>query len=575
MPSETSSTTLSCSLLYVLRRSFGRRGRPPANIFKMADFQRPYVWTQENIQKLLDDVDELRARNDGSREDLYDVKNASEYFLGAICVRLVKDEDPPYYEVLDGQQRLTSFLLLAHVLNEQVLLCRSEIIRHRWEKATAKLNEYSDWRKLFVISNPQSKKRVCELYWLFRRDYEGLRLDAEDAPGAVQANGMDIFEQTLYRDVQRFEYLLQKGVFAVLVLEKLSEAEQFFQGENNRGLPMTMLDLLKAYHMRQESDGDRLAEIGRIWRRLGLVREENAAEKKSKSIENVRPSERWRVNDPHWTGWLMTEFVLPAMLMQYGIEPWSASDLKNLPLLKGIVGTHAGDRFIDEKLGRSVEVAQTEPFFDLRSPVKPGLPFFQEVEQYLKLAQAVDVLLYKPENENDRFMWPHVGEVFLQEGLSRDDDLTRILKLAMIAWADRFLKSEIMRSDCTWAEVAAALAADGAFRIYGRNFAHFLDRLKVKGNADDDEKRLGAYCKLRRSTLCYTLHSSEPESNLVFLPHRSSSPEECLRKLKAATHPNAVRFSYSNGKNATFRRGYWNAYAKEYAANLAKGGDHA
>lgn len=567
MTSETSSTTLSCSLLSVLLRSFGRHV-PSAKLFKMADFQRPYVWTQENIQKLLDDVDELRARNDGPREELYDVENAPEYFLGSICVRLVKDDEPPYYEVLDGQQRLTSFLLLAHVLDEQVRLCGSETVRNRWAKATARLNE--DWRKFFVISNPQSKKRVCELYWLFRRDYEGLRHDAGDAPGVVKADGMDIFEQTLHRDVQRFEYLLQKGVFAVLVLEKLSEAEQFFQGENNRGLPMTMLDLLKAYHMRQESDGDRLAQIGGIWRRLGLVQEENDAERESKPIENVRPSERWREKDPHWTGWLMNEFVLPAMLMQYGIEPWSASNLENLPLLKGIVGTHAGDRFIDEKLERSVDAVQIEPFFDLRSPVKPGLPFFQEVEQYLKLAQAVDVLLYKPNNEDDRNMWPHVGEVYLHEGLSLDYDLTKILKLAMIAWADRFLKSEIMRSDCTWAEVAAALAADGAFHIYGRNFAHFLDRLRVKGKAKSEKDQIGAYGRLRRSTLCYTLHSSEPENNLVFLPHRSSSPEECLRKLKAVTHPNAVRFSYSNGKNATFRRGYWNAYAKEYAANLAK-----
>lgn len=55
---------------------------PSAKLFKMADFQRPYVWTQENIQKLLDDVDELRARNDGPREELYDVENAPEYFWG-------------------------------------------------------------------------------------------------------------------------------------------------------------------------------------------------------------------------------------------------------------------------------------------------------------------------------------------------------------------------------------------------------------------------------------------------------------------------------------------------------------
>lgn len=94
----------ACAVEKVFRFSFGNRGKPWIYRYKMADFQRPYVWTQENIQKLLDDVDELRANfsEDIDVNDIYDTENALEYYLGSICLRRCEDSKGKHYEVLDG-----------------------------------------------------------------------------------------------------------------------------------------------------------------------------------------------------------------------------------------------------------------------------------------------------------------------------------------------------------------------------------------------------------------------------------------------------------------------------------------
>mgnify|MGYP002590081453 CR=1 FL=1 len=559
------TSTHDCSVLSVFRLSLGRRGPRLADKFKMADFQRPFVWTQENVQKILDDVDELRANpspcSKQERANLYDINQSTEYFLGSICLRIVNDKR--VYEVLDGQQRLTSILILAFVLNEQVQQCKQGCIQARWAKAIKALDAPSYWQSLLIISNPQSKKRISEVYWSFRRDYECLKLDVAEDPNAPRTDGMNLFEQTLYRDVQRFEYILSKGRFAVLILNSLSEAEQFFQGENNRGLPMTMLDLLKAYHMRQAPG--QFKKIGKIWQSLGLAVSNPDNKEKYQSVPPLDQSNRWQKTNPDWPSCLMTELVLPAMLLQYGIPPWSAINIDNLALLKGVVGTHTGDSFIDEKIIQHRHDRQKNPLFDLRTPVRAGLPFFQEIAQYLKIAQAIDVILWEPETAADIEIWPHAGEALISKGLTLGNDRYTILKLALIAWADRFLKAGIMRSDNTWVDVAEALTKDGDFRTYGRNFAHFLDRLVSKGNTNNE--RIGAYETLFSVTLAYILRLSEPENSLLFLPHRSSSRAECLRKLKSATHPNTVRLTTTS---TNYRQGYWNAYIQEFATHPVK-----
>ena len=71
------------------------------NIFSIPFFQRPYRWKSERIKRLQLDIMELV---DGTTDF---------HFLGAVIVhgRRANPSDPDIFDVIDGQQRLTTIYL--------------------------------------------------------------------------------------------------------------------------------------------------------------------------------------------------------------------------------------------------------------------------------------------------------------------------------------------------------------------------------------------------------------------------------------------------------------------------------
>src|SRR5258707_1885541 len=63
------------------------------------DYQREYVWTEKEVHQLLQDIDEQ-----------FDGEQRREYFIGTILVSPTEQKN--HFEVIDGQQRLTTFFLL-------------------------------------------------------------------------------------------------------------------------------------------------------------------------------------------------------------------------------------------------------------------------------------------------------------------------------------------------------------------------------------------------------------------------------------------------------------------------------
>lgn len=68
--------------------------------FSIPPYQRPYAWTEEQVGELMDDLVDFRRNQDGGEP----------YFLGSIV--LIKTENEPPSQVIDGQQRLTTLTIL-------------------------------------------------------------------------------------------------------------------------------------------------------------------------------------------------------------------------------------------------------------------------------------------------------------------------------------------------------------------------------------------------------------------------------------------------------------------------------
>ena len=79
--------------------------------FMIPGYQRPYAWTTEEAGQLFDDLYGFwKQKESGETNDLY--------FLGSIV--LIKKENNPQTEVIDGQQRLTTLTILLSVLAYRV-----------------------------------------------------------------------------------------------------------------------------------------------------------------------------------------------------------------------------------------------------------------------------------------------------------------------------------------------------------------------------------------------------------------------------------------------------------------------
>ena len=76
--------------------------------YEIPSYQRPYAWTVEQTETLFDDLFETYKQDDSEET----------YFLGSIV--LIKEEDRPHAEVIDGQQRLTTLTIFLSVLAHHI-----------------------------------------------------------------------------------------------------------------------------------------------------------------------------------------------------------------------------------------------------------------------------------------------------------------------------------------------------------------------------------------------------------------------------------------------------------------------
>ena len=69
-------------------------------LFKIPAYQRPYVWSVDDVLKIFDDIKNAHERKE------------AHYFLGTTITSRVKGDDVSMLELVDGQQRTTTLMLI-------------------------------------------------------------------------------------------------------------------------------------------------------------------------------------------------------------------------------------------------------------------------------------------------------------------------------------------------------------------------------------------------------------------------------------------------------------------------------
>ncbi|WP_263364072.1 DUF262 domain-containing protein [Geobacillus thermoleovorans] len=75
-------------------------------IYEIPPYQRPYSWEKSHARELIEDICQAYQRND------------PEYFIGSIIT--IEKERNRRYEVVDGQQRLTTLNIIFAVMKQLI-----------------------------------------------------------------------------------------------------------------------------------------------------------------------------------------------------------------------------------------------------------------------------------------------------------------------------------------------------------------------------------------------------------------------------------------------------------------------
>ena len=240
--------------------------------YVVPDYQREYVWTDKEVQQLLDDInDEI----DGSSQ---------EYFIGTILVS--PGESANHYEVIDGQQRLTTlFLLLCALKNlfkgEPQYQMISGLI------SSSYVNSEGD-----VISTLKLDPRYENASELMAKIVE-INSDPVTTRNAIQASGIPSFGSldnllnsydTVYRYVKDnypdntslkkyWGYLANKVIF-IQISTDVSSALKIFETINERGIGLNPMDLLKNLLFTQVKK-DEFTKLKDRWKKITSPLEKN------------------------------------------------------------------------------------------------------------------------------------------------------------------------------------------------------------------------------------------------------------------------------------------------------------
>lgn len=231
--------------------------------FSIDEYQREYKWERENVEELLAD---LIGKFDASYRDGDAPKKAAEYadyFLGSI---IVTERSNKLY-LVDGQQRVTSLTLL---------------LIHFYREATARGLKVSATIEPLIFSDnygtPSFNLDIAERTPALRALFEGEDYNAEGKEESVQTI------VARYRDIESLDapgelgagletfiyWLINKVGLIEIVAESDADAYAIFETMNDRGKPLSPVDMLKAYLLAPIEDADQRAEANRIWKRTVL-----------------------------------------------------------------------------------------------------------------------------------------------------------------------------------------------------------------------------------------------------------------------------------------------------------------
>ena len=357
---------------------------------RIPEYQRPYKWTRRSVEELMQDIRDSVEIPDGPES------MPLKYRLGTVILDASSTDGG--FDVVDGQQRILTLLLINRVLNEI-----------RKNKVSCPLLE--DGVTMKVLSRSRvSRKNLHENYAVVKsclaRDYE------------LRKKLVVAFNSTLE--------------MVVVKVNELSEAFQLFDSQNTRGRALDPHDLLKAFHLRA------MAQKAKA---QGMVAEK--AEEEMRSVVTEWEAQSEESLRSLFDNWL---FRISNWSRKRRTHPFSAADIHEF---KGVPFDSEYSFALRAKaaMPRGDDAASRR--FQIGEDFEEGREFFRMVSHYLRMVEAAksDALFKdRPEIKN-------VLKLADGKGFSHVENMFRC---ALMSYVDRFGEDalsdpRVVDKLCLWA----------------------------------------------------------------------------------------------------------------------------
>ena len=222
--------------------------------FLIPDYQRPYAWGETECQTLWDDIFSFAIPDEGRTE----FDSNSEYFLGPI---VTFKNSVSKMEVIDGQQRLTTLMLLLRAFYEKFGHMQdkaSVATKQNVEKCIWKTDEFGepDMSALKIDSEVATDKDKDEFLEILKTG--AVKPGQKSRYAANYRFFQNCIDDFLAKYPTYFAYLptriMNNCILLPIEAESQDTALRIFSTLNDRGMPLSDSDIFKAQFYKYYSD---------------------------------------------------------------------------------------------------------------------------------------------------------------------------------------------------------------------------------------------------------------------------------------------------------------------------------
>ncbi|EMH23120.1 DUF262 domain-containing protein [Helicobacter pylori] len=225
--------------------------------YQIPIYQRPYQWTEENCEKLLDDL----------FED-YEKDSKSDYFCGSlVLVKSDPNSKTETYDIVDGQQRLSTFILLAKVLSDLYNDCLTpknlEHLQEGWK------DRHTERKRLsFNAIGSNAEYDFQDALDFFDDSHHVSKNDENNyLKNAVCLK--DYIREKEIKNINNFiKWLYSNVKFITIICPNIDKALRIFNVLNARGLPLNATDIFKGELLKELAKEEDQKKLVSRWNAL-------------------------------------------------------------------------------------------------------------------------------------------------------------------------------------------------------------------------------------------------------------------------------------------------------------------